>query len=85
MVKKKYISSSIMILCMLIMSVTFLVFENDFEIQQVDCYDEYNNKINELTCEKEVYPISYKFLIGGSGVLFAILILTTLYFILGDE
>ena len=34
---------------------------NDFHIEKVDCFDENNHKINELTCDKKVTnPSTFK-------------------------
>ncbi len=52
--------------------ILFFIGESDYIIEEVDCFDKYGRKIQELTCDKKIYSEIYD--MGGLLMVFSIII-----------
>ncbi len=68
----KYIILSIV--CFLLMILAVAITENNKQIDQGDCFDERDNRINELTCDVPVYDYPYLWLLAASLLLSAVVL-----------
>ena len=71
---KKYIKAILIIItCFCMLLGLFMQIFLDKETIKTDCYNEYNNKIIGLKCEKEIYSNEFLGLISSLLIIFGVM------------